>query len=202
MEPKDDAPTADARPPVPSQLSGDLPGTTTYLTGHNAAGQAVVHSARPASWRALDGGAMGFNQIYTNRFPADVSGEADVAFHDAAVASGALGLAAKGGVVCRMVDLGPGHECMMHRTQSLDFGVVLEGRAELLLDDGSRTLLGRGDVAVQRATMHAWRNPDPRAWARLLFVLQDTKPVVIGGRRLGEDYGRGTPGLPPSGNDG
>lgn len=103
------------RPPVPSQLSSDLPGTTTYLTGHDAAsgsGQAVVHSTRPASWKAFDGGAMGFNQIYTNRFPADLNGDGDIAFHDAMVGSGAMGLATKGGVVCRMVDLGPLYECM------------------------------------------------------------------------------------------
>lgn len=90
----------------------------------------------------------------------------------------------------------------MHRTQSLDFGIVIEGEVEMLLDDGSRTRLGRGDIAVQRATMHAWRNPSPDAWARVVFVLQDVEPLVVGGRRLGEDLGRGTPGLPASGNDG
>ncbi|RYO97287.1 hypothetical protein DL765_011251 [Monosporascus sp. GIB2] len=101
-----------------------------------------------------------------------------------------------------MVDFGPLYECMMHRTQSLDFGVVVEGEIEMLLDDGSRTLLRRGDVAVQRATMHAWRNPSPDSWTRMVFVLQDTKPLVIDGRRMGEDLGRGLEGLPPSGNDG
>lgn len=106
------------RPPVPSQLSSDLPGTTTYLTGHSDAGggsgqaQAVVHSARPASWKAFDGGAMGFNQIYTNRFPADLNGNGDIAYHDAMVGGGAMGLATKGGVVCRMVDMAPLYECM------------------------------------------------------------------------------------------
>lgn len=90
---------------------------------------------------------------------------------------------------------------MMHRTQSLDFGIVVEGTVEMLLDDGSTTLLKRGDVAVQRATMHAWRNPSETEWTRMVFVLQDTQPVVVGGKRLGEDLGRGTEGLPGSGND-
>lgn len=194
--------TATPRPPVPTQLSADLPGTTTFLTGHDGAGRAVVHSARPAHWRAFDGGAMAFNQIFTNRFPADLNGDRDVAFHDDAVASGQLGLATKGGTVCRMVDFGPLYECMMHRTQSLDFGVVVEGEVDMLLDDGSSTRVRRGDVAVQRATMHAWRNPSSTEWARVVFVLQDTQPLVVGGQRFGEDLGRGTEGLPASGNDG
>lgn len=54
-----------------------------------------------------------------------------------------------------MVDFAPEYVCMMHRTQSLDFGIVVEGEVDLLLDDGSSTRMGRGDIAVQRATMHA-----------------------------------------------
>lgn len=57
------------------------------------------------------------------------------------------------------------------------------------LDDGSTTILYPGDMAVQRATMHAWRNPSETEWTRMVFVLQDCKPLEIGGRRLGEDLG-------------
>jgi len=77
----------------------------------------------------------------------------------------------------------------MHRTQSLDFGIVIEGTVEMLLDDGSSTLLRRGDVAVQRATMHAWRNPSETEWTRMVFVLQDVKALEVGGRKMGEDLG-------------
>jgi quercetin dioxygenase-like cupin family protein len=90
---------------------------------------------------------------------------------------------------------------MMHRTQSLDYGVVLEGSIELLLDSEQTKLMHRGDVAVQRATMHAWRNPSKTEWARMLFVLQDCQELTLGGKPLKEDLGRGTKGLPPSGND-
>lgn len=100
-----------------------------------------------------------------------------------------------------MVDFGPGYECMMHRTQSLDFGIILEGEIEMKLDDGSVTLMKRGDVAVQRATMHSWRNTSSTNWSRMIFVLQDTKPLFVNGEKFGEDLGRGTEGLPPSGND-
>ncbi|GAP93375.1 hypothetical protein SAMD00023353_11700140 [Rosellinia necatrix] len=184
-----------------ADLGTNLPHTTTFITGHNAEGKAVVQSARPAAWTAFEGGVMGFNQIYTNLSPADLNGDADLRFHDDKIAGGTLGLAVKGGTVCRMVDFAPGYVCMMHRTQSLDFGIVVEGEVDLVLDDGSSTRMKRGDIAVQRVTMHSWRNPSTTDWARMVFVLQDTKPLIVGGQRYGEDYGRGTEGLPRSGND-
>ena len=47
----------------------------------------------------------------------------------------------------------------MHRSATIDLLYVLSGRVILELDDGSRTELRAGDVAVQSGTMHAWRNP-------------------------------------------
>ncbi|KAH9885373.1 hypothetical protein F4778DRAFT_774378 [Xylariomycetidae sp. FL2044] len=180
------------------QLSPGLPATTTYLTGHDPSGQAIVQSA----WKPFEGGIMGFNQIYTNKFQADLNNDEDIKFHDEIISTDKLGLATKSGTVCRMVDFGPGYQCMMHRTQSLDFGIVVEGEVDMLLDDGSTTRMRRGDIAVQRATMHAWKNPSPTDWARIVFVLQDTKPLFVNGERFGEDYGSSAPdGLPTSGND-
>lgn len=89
----------------------------------------------------------------------------------------------------------------MHRTKSLDYGVVLEGEVEMVLDDGSVTKLRRGDVAIQRGTMHAWRNPSKTEFARLLFVLQDIKPLHVNGQYYGEDLSTATGMLPPSGNE-
>ncbi|KAI5856686.1 hypothetical protein GGS23DRAFT_394905 [Durotheca rogersii] len=187
--------------PEPSPQVSNLRDTTTYLTGHNDEGSAVVRSERQAKWTALDGGKMGFNQIYTNTFLADLNDDADIKFHDEKVASGKLGLASKGAAVCRMVDFGPLYQCVMHRTKSLDFGILIEGEIEMVLDDGSVTRLKRGDIAVQRATMHSWRNPSPTEWARMVFVLQDAKPVFVNGEKLDEDYGAGTEGMLPSGNE-
>ncbi|KAI0509752.1 hypothetical protein F5B22DRAFT_314668 [Xylaria bambusicola] len=184
-----------------ADLKTNLPNTTTFITGHNADGKAIIESARSATWKAFENGVMGFNQIYTNEFPADLNDNADIRFHDDKIASGNLGLAVKSGTVCRMVDFSPEYVCMLHRTQSLDFGIVVEGEVDLILDDGSSTRMKRGDIAVQRATMHSWRNPSTKDWARMVFVLQDTKPVFVGGKRYGEDHGRATEGLPMSGND-
>ncbi|MEU4340835.1 cupin domain-containing protein [Nocardia sp. NPDC023852] len=58
----------------------------------------------------------------------------------------------------------------MHRTPSLDYGVVLDGEIWLELDDGTRTRLTRGDTIVQIAGRHAWRNKTDRP-ATVAFVL-------------------------------
>ena len=87
----------------------------------------------------------------------------------------------------------------MHRTTSLDYGVVLEGEVELVLDGGETRLLKRGDMCVQRATNHAWRNTNETNWARMLYVLLEANPVVLeGGRVLDEDLG-GMEGVRKSG---
>ncbi|KQP70006.1 hypothetical protein ASF40_09210 [Microbacterium sp. Leaf288] len=59
-----------------------------------------------------------------------------------------------------------------HRTDSLDYAVVLSGEITLLVDDGETTLRA-GDVVVQRATNHAWSNRTNES-ARVLFVLIGT----------------------------
>jgi quercetin dioxygenase-like cupin family protein len=60
-----------------------------------------------------------------------------------------------------------------HTTPTLDYGFVLRGRIELHLDDGIH-LLTAGDVIVQRATRHAWRNPGPED-CEIAFVLIDRR---------------------------
>lgn len=140
----------------------------------------------------------------TASFPADLSDDRDVAAHDARMAqgSGATGLVVGGGTVLRYVDFAPGYACMMHRTVSVDYGIVLEGRVVSELDSGQTVTLGRGDVMVQRATMHAWRNPSTTKWSRMVFCLQDCEPPrTKDGQVLKEDLGRGTEGIPASRND-
>lgn len=100
------------------------------------------------------------------------------------------GVMIPGGTVLRMVDLPPGSTSPMHRTVSLDYGVVLDGEIELILDKGATRLMKRGDISVQRGTIHAWKNVSAEGkWARMLYVLQDCKPLEIAGQELGEDYG-------------
>lgn len=81
----------------------------------------------------------------------------------------------------------PESESVIHRTESLDYGVVLEGTVELELDSGQKRVMNRGDVCVQRATNHAWRNITPGdGWASMMFVLIASEKVLVGGKVLGE----------------
>lgn len=81
----------------------------------------------------------------------------------------------------------------MHRTESLDYGIVVMGEVECILDSGEKKRMGVGDVCVQRGTMHAWRNCSESGWARMVFVLLGVEGGVEcegeGGERrvLGED---------------
>jgi hypothetical protein len=86
------------------------------------------------------------------------------------------------GTRIRLNDFYPGHieklppradgrHPMMHRTRSIDYGIVLEGEIYLILDD-SEVLLRSGDVVVQRGTDHAWENRSNRL-ARMAFILVD-----------------------------
>jgi quercetin dioxygenase-like cupin family protein len=74
------------------------------------------------------------------------------------------------GTRVRIVDMPPGTRSPMHRTESVDYGVVLAGEITLVLDDGSATTVGAGELVVQRGTDHAWENRSEQS-VRVLFVL-------------------------------
>jgi len=61
----------------------------------------------------------------------------------------------------------------MHRTQTVDYAIVLEGEIWAVMDQ-DETLLRAGDVLIQRGTNHAWANRS-NATARIAFVLIDGK---------------------------
>jgi mannose-6-phosphate isomerase-like protein (cupin superfamily) len=60
---------------------------------------------------------------------------------------------------------------LMHRTESIDYGIVIAGEMTLVLDD-SEVLLRPGSVVVQRGTNHAWANRSGKP-CRMLFILVD-----------------------------
>jgi mannose-6-phosphate isomerase-like protein (cupin superfamily) len=68
---------------------------------------------------------------------------------------------------------GSGHarHPLMHRTETIDYGVVLEGQLTLILDD-VEVDLNPGDIVVQRGTNHAWSNRSDKP-CRILFILLD-----------------------------
>ncbi|KAL1900676.1 hypothetical protein Sste5346_002401 [Sporothrix stenoceras] len=94
-----------------------------------------------------------------------------------------LSLSSDIGATVRAVDMPPSMSSPMHRTISLDIGVVLAGEVVLELDNGSEVTVGVGETVVQRGTIHAWHNRGT-TMARVLFVLLPAQPVVIDGKPL------------------
>ena len=137
------------------------------VTGHDASGKSVVLSDTPSP-KTTDIGTAAFHEIWvTEATPVQIpAGEPEPTDRPIRVGPPA------NGVMIRFTDMAPGAESPMHRTETLDVGVVLEGETWLLLDDGSETRVGPGDAVVQRGTNHAWANRSDRN-VRMVFVLVD-----------------------------
>jgi quercetin dioxygenase-like cupin family protein len=73
------------------------------------------------------------------------------------------------GSIIRVVEMPAGHRSAMHRTRTVDYGIVLEGEVHLVMEDGEARL-HPGDIVIQRGTNHAWDNRSNAA-ARMAFIL-------------------------------
>jgi len=137
------------------------------VTGHDEAGRSIVVSdGAPA--RSLDIGPAVFHELWnTTAMPAPVAAtEPEPTERPLVTPPG------PDGTIVRITDIKAGEKSPLHRTETVDYGAVLAGEIWLVLDDGSETRLGAGDVVVQRGTDHAWENRSDRV-ARMLFVLVD-----------------------------
>lgn len=170
------------------------------VTGHDEAGNAVILSdAQPTRVIQVGGpGGPTFFEIWsTGAAPAEIVRQADEPAESGLVLSppangtririidfppegeeirnlSAAGaqekFGAMGDAAASRFKAGAPHP-LMHRTETVDYGIVLEGEMTLILDRGE-TLLQAGDIVVQRGTNHAWSNrSDSRC--RMAFVLVD-----------------------------
>ncbi len=145
------------------------------VTGHNADGKAVFRSDDLLPVTPIPSGDANFSLIWTTAtVPADNNDETDGRLREA-------GLTLHQGSVIRIVDMLPGGASPMHRSSSIDYGIVLSGTVELELDDGAVTTAHAGDIIVQRGTLHLWRNPSETDICRIAFVLIEAAPVQVGG---------------------
>jgi quercetin dioxygenase-like cupin family protein len=94
-----------------------------------------------------------------------------------------VGITQSGGTVFRVVSFGPGNPDMNHRTDSIDYAVVMSGEIDMELDDGESVHLKAGDVLVQRGTIHNWKNRGTEP-CLIAFILIAAKPVEAGGQVL------------------
>ncbi|KAK3210371.1 hypothetical protein GRF29_44g2509988 [Pseudopithomyces chartarum] len=159
-----------------------------FITTHRDDGKAVFEERFGEETNMVsnpDGIAFGLSYT-TKGLPVSMDNDEDFGVYDHYLKS-TPGLSISGGNVLRHVDIPPGMKCTMHRTVSLDYGIVLEGEVDLLLDSGEQRTMKVGDVAIQRGTMHQWINRDPNKWCRMIFVLVESKPLAIAGQKLGEE---------------
>ena len=147
------------------------------ITGHDANGKAIVKIDEVVS--KIREGRPGANvaAVWTTEgFPVNQDQYADGAERE-------VGTTHANGSVFRIVSFGPGNTPRMHRTDSIDYAVVMSGEIDMELDDGNLTHLKAGDVVVQRGTIHNWKNTGSVPCV-IAFVLIDAKPVEVGGRVL------------------
>ncbi len=147
------------------------------VTGHTADGRAKVEvdeiaknviSNRP--------GASSCVVWSTKGFPVDNDG-----FNDPT--AGDFKTTVDGGTVFRIVRYAPGVAPRNHRTDSIDYAVVISGAIDMELDDGVIVKLKAGDVLVQRGTIHNWVTRGSEACV-IAFVLISSKPVTAAGKPL------------------
>jgi quercetin dioxygenase-like cupin family protein len=146
------------------------------VTGHDADRVAKVMIDAPAANRKYPRpGAVATLVWATDSMPADIAvGES---FED--MGARVLGTAPPpNGTRFTVNDIPPGASGAMHRTETLDYVIVLSGELDMEMDDSTVTLKA-GDVMVQRGTHHAWVNRGT-GYARVAFVLIDAKPLGIG----------------------
>ena len=146
------------------------------VTGHDASGRAVVKidevaknlvSSRP--------GATACVVWTTEGFPVDNIGEEDAGLRK-------TGTTLDNGTVFRILELAPGVTPRNHRTDSIDYAVVMSGEVDMELDD-AKVHLKAGDVLVQRGTIHNWVNYGTEP-CLIAFVLIAARPVTVGDKVL------------------
>lgn len=174
----------------PTANSTGLPTQCRYITTHDVDGSSVFSPvlAEQAVYEKINPN-MDFFVAYTNKFSPDLNNSQDLNNYKAIFEGCQPPIAMPGGTVLRVCNFAPGTTTAMHRTTSLDYGIVVAGEVELVLDSGEVRLLKVGDIAVQRGTMHAWRTPSKENWSRMVFVLQHASDLELDGKMLHEDYG-------------
>jgi len=146
------------------------------VTGHHANGKARVLIDEPVkNVISLRPGAHS-SVIWSNdTLPANNDGNEDPTGKK-------ISTTIDGGAVFRVISFGPGVTPRNHRTDSLDYAVVMAGEIDMVLDDET-VRLRAGDVMVQRGTVHNWIN-NGSVPCVIAFVLISAKPVEIDGKPL------------------
>jgi quercetin dioxygenase-like cupin family protein len=140
------------------------------VTGHDSDGKArVIIDGLATNTTTLRQGANAALVWTTEGLPISNEGDADKSQRH-------IGTTIEEGTVFRVIDYAPGVTPRMHRTESIDYAVVMSGEIWMELDDGEEVHLRAGDVLVQRGTIHNWINRSDQT-CRIAFVLIAAQPI-------------------------
>jgi len=159
------------------------------VTGHDTNGKAIV--AADETFTAVESPTRpGISRVEiwsTDAMPVDNSEGAAVEAQRAGFVKRYNYVGTGQGTVVRVTEFAPGAPKFMHRTETVDYAILLKGECDLELDDGKTVHMRPGDIVVQRGTMHAWVNngTEPCVFA---FVLIDADPVEMAGQKLTTHY--------------
>ena len=144
-----------------------VPGTVFYEIWNTSASPVKIDNCADPTMRPLqlhptpNGSIIRFVDIPPDSIQNNVSDE-DIA----------AGFAQMGAAKAIKHD-GESRHKIMHRTETIDYGILISGELWLVLDEGE-TKLNVGDVVIQRGTNHAWSNRTNEI-ARMAFILLDGK---------------------------
>jgi quercetin dioxygenase-like cupin family protein len=146
------------------------------VTGHDKTGRAVIlHDEIANEITASRPGANACVVWTSEGFPVNNDGSSDDAKRK-------VGTTLENGTVFRVVQFNPGVSPRNHRTDSIDYAVVMSGEIDMDID-GAVVHLKAGDVLVQRGTIHNWINRGSEPCV-IAFTLIAAKPVTAGGKTL------------------
>lgn len=152
----------------------DLPHVRRVVTGHDDNGKAVVMTDGPATQTKSPGEGARVTTVWsTNTTPIDdLSGKVDRANLNIGTPP------PENGTRLSVLEIAPGAPGGMHRTETLDYAIVLAGEIDMVMD-GDTVHLKAGDIVVQKGTVHSWVNRGSDI-ARVAVVLIDAEPLGIG----------------------
>jgi quercetin dioxygenase-like cupin family protein len=153
-----------------------FPAIRRIVTGHDRNQVAKILIDGPATnRRTRNTGSVSTLIWCTDRTPADIRAGENIEDMGARL----LGTPPpRNGTRFTVNDIPPGRTGPMHRTETIDYVIVLAGEIDMETDD-STIRLKAGDVLVQRGTNHAWINRGSEP-ARVAFILIDATPLGIG----------------------
>ena len=146
------------------------------VTGHDDQGRAKVLIDETVKNVASQRPGALYSVIWSSEgFPVNNDGDIDPSGKK-------IGTTIPNGTVFRIVSFGPGVAPRNHRTDSIDYAVVMSGEIDMDLD-GSTVHLKAGDVLVQRGAIHNLINKGTEPCI-IAFTLVSAKPVTAVGKTL------------------